>query len=333
MLAKPIFRRHEGLFSAQYQELKERTLTAGPLLFGTPGTLHQRTGTGYAYWYRVFYPVPGMQAEILVGRADDRAAESSMRSRMAFAEWSGRQVATLRKVAFQIADKRLARLLVELHNLGAFSAGLVVLGDLAGQAWLNELGVAVRQHRAAGAPDVALELGVQPAFLDTPTAEQLPFFQTAASPAVGIRLSGLDGLRISLGMPVPPPDGAMTASGGGWAVHGTPHYDYLLEAPESAAVLAGGHCIPVLLPQAARLVWYELNRCARNSGSKQAATLRRQALGLAAALVEHDPWALLTAWERAPTALTAPIHSLRDSALAEVGAHPELSDLLADCLR
>jgi len=29
-----------------------------------PGTLVKRQGTGYAYWYRVYYPVSGRQAEL-----------------------------------------------------------------------------------------------------------------------------------------------------------------------------------------------------------------------------------------------------------------------------
>jgi hypothetical protein len=38
-----------------------------------------------------------------------------------------------------------------------------------------------------------------------------------------------------------------------WAAQGIPRYDYLLEGPEAGAVLAGGHCAGVRLPQAARL--------------------------------------------------------------------------------
>ena len=67
MASGSLYRLHELAFRTQYAELKERTLGAGPLLPGTPGSLQQRTGTGYAYWYRVYYPVPGKQAETLMG--------------------------------------------------------------------------------------------------------------------------------------------------------------------------------------------------------------------------------------------------------------------------
>ena len=333
MLGKPLFRHHEALYSAQYRELKEQSLTAGPLLAGTPGTLHQRNGTGYAYCYRVFYPVPGIQAETLVGRADDKAAILAMRQRMELAEWAGRQVAALRKGGFQVADKRIARLLVELHNHGAFSAGLVVLGDFAVQAWLNELGARVRQQNTTVPVVTTLELGAQSSFPGSPEASRLPFYQLDDGCSTGIRLAGLGDLRISLGTPDKLPDSERRLAGGDWAAHWTPHYDYLLAAPESAAMLAGGQCIPVLLPQAARLVWHTLSCCTRSAAPEQTARSRLQALSLAAAVLEADPWTLLTAWEQAPPALTDPIRQQRNALLEEVFAHSDLRDLLTDCLR
>ncbi len=140
------------LFPDLSAELKERTLGAGPLLPGTPGSLQQRTGTGYAYWYRVYYPVPGKQAETLIGPADDLVALDAMRERMDFAEWSSKQVSALRKLGFQVADKSVGRVLVELHNLGAFEAGLTLVGTVPtpGAAAALSLGglAAFRRRRA-----------------------------------------------------------------------------------------------------------------------------------------------------------------------------------------
>ena len=78
MQTPALFREHELAFRTQYAELKERTLGAGTLLPGTPGTLHLRKGSGYAYCYRVYYPAPGKQAETLVGREDDIAAREAL---------------------------------------------------------------------------------------------------------------------------------------------------------------------------------------------------------------------------------------------------------------
>jgi hypothetical protein len=41
------------------------------------------------------------------------------------------QVRALRWLGFQVADKDVARVLVELHNTRLFAAGLVVVGTLA----------------------------------------------------------------------------------------------------------------------------------------------------------------------------------------------------------
>lgn len=333
MLPKPLFDRQEALYCAQYRQLKERSLTADALLAGTPGTLHQRNGTGYAYCYRVFYPVPGIQAETLVGRADDRAAIAAMRQRMEAAAWTARQVGALRKAGFQVADKRTARLLVELHNLGAFSAGLLVLGDLALQAWLNELGATLRSRRAVASAGAPLQLGAQASFLDLPVAPRLPFAPVDASPAMGIGLAGLDGFHVAIGLAASGANGEPKAAACPWAAQAAPADDYLLAAPESAAVLAGGHCIPVLLPSAARLVWYTLFECAAVAAPEHGAPRRALALALAAALIEQDPWALLTAWEKVPAALAAPIRSLHRNVVSEAGAHADLCDLLDDCLR
>lgn len=314
-----MFRHHEALFSAQYRELKEQSLTAGRLLAGTPGTLHRRSGTGYTYCYRVFYPVPGLQAETLIGRADDKAAEAAMQRRMASAEWVSRQVATLRKVGFQVDDKRTARLMVELHNLGAFAAGLIVLGNLACRAWLNELGVTTRSRPQAGAPATPLAFGAGATFFSADAAAQLPLVESSDSSILGVSVAGLQGMQVQL---VPRREFARTALD-----------DYLLEAPVSGAVLAGGHSIPVLLPQAARLVWQTLLASLALAQPEEMNATRHLALAVAATLIEDDPWALLTAWENAPAELTTGLRPLRDTCLDAARAHPDLCDLLADCLR
>ncbi|MCG2575733.1 hypothetical protein LZ012_01850 [Dechloromonas sp. XY25] len=339
MKAIPLYRRHETAFCTQYGELKERTLTAGALLPGAPGTLHRRQGTGYAYWYRVYYPTPGKQAETLVGRHDDSTAETVMRQRIAFSAWSGRQVVALRKLGFSVADKACARVLVELHNLGAFSAGLVVVGTLGHMAWHNELGIEVRARREAAKPRArqpGLEFGASRAWLQSPVANTLPFARVASEPATTTvaRLAGVRDLRIEFGVPADAAGNDVGVGGDMWSARSEPFHEFLLESPESGAVLAGGHCIPVLLPQAARLVWHTLFLSSQPGRlPAQAARERQLSLALGAALIDHDPWALLTAWERAPSAMTAMIRPLRTTVLAELAGYPELCDLFDDCLR
>ncbi|HLO64876.1 MAG TPA: GSU2403 family nucleotidyltransferase fold protein [Azonexus sp.] len=266
----------------------------------------------------------------------------AMRQRMAFAVWSNRQVSDLRKLGFAAADKDVARVLVELHNLGAFSGGLIVVGSLAHMAWQNELGIEVRTRREgvrSAARQAVLELGATRAFMESPLAGTLPFTPLPGEPARTVaRLGGVDGLPIEFRIPgndmASDMKDSLTVAGGRWSARNGPFYEFLLESPESGALLAGGHCIPVLLPQAARLVWHTLFLSSQTDRlPAQVAWERQQSLALGAALIDDDPWALLTAWEKAPAAMTAPIRPLRASLLAKLAGHPELRDLFDDCLR
>lgn len=340
MVSGSLYRLHELAFRTQYAELKERTLGAGPLLPGTPGSLQQRTGTGYAYWYRVYYPVPGKQAETLIGPADDLVALDAMRERMDFAEWSSKQVSALRKLGFQVADKSVGRVLVELHNLGAFEAGLTLVGTLAYMAWLNEFGliaVSARTQDIDLARRQRLKLAAPLHFLKAMQATGLPFAAVPGlpshAPSTSVKLPGVQGLRVDLLAPGEPIGRILALPELDWAAQAVPHYDYLLDNPEPGALLAGGHCIPVRLPQPARFVWHKLYASTRRSGfPEKAAKDRQQALILAAALNEHDPSALRDAWQAAPAAIREAICPLREQLLAALSAHPETRDTLADCL-
>jgi hypothetical protein len=335
-----LYREQELAFRTQYAELKERTLTASPLLPGTPGTLHLRKGSGYAYWYRVYYPAPGKQSETLVGREDDTTAANAMRERMAFAEWTASQVVALRKLGFQVADKATGRVLVELHNLGTFEAGMVLVGTLGYMAWLNELGaiaVGARTQDIDLARRQRLKLAAPISFLGSLQATGLPFVAVpglpSSAPSTSVKLPGVQALRVDVLAPGDHIGATIQVPELEWAAQAIPHYAYLLDSPEPGTSLAGGHCIPVRLPQAGRLVWHKLYASTQRSGfPEKAAKDRLQALTLAAILVEQDPWTLLTAWDAAPQAMTAPIRPLRESLLARATAHPELQDLLADCL-
>ncbi len=176
--SRPLYRPHELAYRTQYAELKERTRAAGALLPGTPGTLYERTGTGHAHWYRVYYSAPGKQVEDWVGGASEEAALGSMRNQIDFAQWTARQVSDLRKLEFQIGDKGVARVLVELHNRGAFEAGLTVVGTLCYMAWLNELGakaVTARTQDIDLARRQSLKLAAPLPFLENVLATRLPF--------------------------------------------------------------------------------------------------------------------------------------------------------------
>jgi hypothetical protein len=326
-----LYRLHELAFRTQYAELRERTAGAGPLLAGTPGTLYERRGTGNAYWYRVYYTAPGAQAEAFVAPAQDTEAVSAMRERIAFAQWTATQVGDLRKLGFQVADKGVARVLVELHNAGAFAAGLVVVGTLGFMAWLNELGartVAARTQDIDLARRQALRLAAPLPWLETVQATRLPFTAVpglpSSAPSTSLKLPGRDGLRVDLLAPGRSLGATVAVPELGWHAQGVPHYDWLLEEPASAAVLAGGHCVPVRLPRVERLVWHKLYASAnRPADDAKAAKDLLQAATLAAIEIEQHDLALEPSWRSVPTALRSAARKRLPALRRVLAEHPQ----------
>lgn len=335
-----LFRRQELAFRTQYAELKERSLQAGPLLPGTPGTLYLRAGTGNAYWYRVYYAVPGRQAESLVCREDDENSRQAMAERIEFAKWAATQTTSLRKLGFQVADKAVARVLVELHNLGVFEAGLVLVGTLAYMAWLNELGaiaVSARTQDIDLARRQTLKLAAPIEFLQTLQATGLPFSEVpglpSSQPSTSVKLPGVQGLRVDVLAPGTPLGHPIKIPELAWSAQAIPHYDYLLSDPEPAALLAGGHCIPLRLPQAARMVWHKLYAASKRQGfPEKAAKDRLQAATLAAALSEHDAESLMNAFAAAPEEVRKAVISQQAAIDKLLSAHQETRAVIGQCL-
>ena len=337
----PLYRPIELAFRTQYAELKERVLAAGPLLPGSPGSLVLREGTGYRHWYRVSYPVPGKAREEWVCKDGDTATLAAMRERIAQQDWVVRQVSALRKLGFQVADKQVARVLVELHNLGAFEAGLVLVGTLAWMAWLNELGgiaVSARTQDIDLARHHPLKLAASLSFLETMKGTGLPFAPVpglpSTTPSTSVKLPGVEGLRVDvltdgavLGQPVKLPEL-------GWCAQAVPYYDYLLADPEPGAMLAGGHCIPVRLPQAGRFVWHKFYASTQRKGfPEKAGKDREQGLVLAALIADSEPHVLEDALHAAPEPMRVAIRPLADRLAEAARDHPELVDVLRSCLR
>jgi hypothetical protein len=91
-----------------------------------------------------------------------------------------------------------------------------------------------------------------------------------------------------------------------WHAQTIPFYAYLLREPHPAALLAGGHCVPVLLPAPERFVWHKLySSAARQGFPEKAQKDLLQAATLAAVLVEQDDALLADALIAAPAGLVA----------------------------
>jgi hypothetical protein len=312
--------------------VKERAYATADLLPGSPGTLVKRAGTGHEYWYRSYYPAPRKRSEQFVGTVSDAAAHEAMQDRIANSEWTAKQVAALAKFGYQVADKVVAGVFVELHNRKILQAGLAAVGDLAYMSWLNEYGVAA--SAAKGLEEVelgrlqTLKLATTISFLSTLQATQLPFAELASTSnkkrPTAVKLPGAGGLRVSLFAPGPILGEIVPVPELEWHAQTVPFYGYLLDGGRPAAILAGSHCIPITLPEVARMVWHRLYASTRRVKDPTSAERDLvQAATLAAILVEQAGAVLRESYREAP-------RELRNAALSRL---PRLEKLLAEHLQ
>jgi hypothetical protein len=333
----PLYRPHEAAFCTQYAEAKERSRATGGLLPGTPGQLVPHEAAGRAYWYRRYYPVPGGKPQDdYVCKADDTAAVEAAREAIAFSDWMARQVRALRKLDFQVADKDVARVLVELHNQGLLGAeaaggGLVLVGSLAYMAWLNELGVravAARTQDVDLARRQPLKLAAPLSFLQAVQATKLKFSPIPSlslrNPATSVKLPGAAGLRVDLLADGPAIGQVIPVPELNWYAQTVPHFAYLLLDARPAVLLAGGHAVPVNLPSPERFVWHKLYAStARVADSNKASKDLLQAATLAAVLVEQDDAPLGEALAGAPAALVTAARARLPALRGLLMRHPQ----------
>jgi hypothetical protein len=330
----PLYRLHEIAIRTLYKEVKERANGTPELLPGTPGTLVKRAGTGHEYWYRSYYPAPSKRSEQFVGTVSNAAAYEAMQGRIAHSEWTTKQVAALAKFGYRVADKFVASVLVELHNRGAFKAGMVVVGTLACLSWLNEYGaiaaVAKTQEPLELARRQALKLAAKTSFLAMLQATQLPFAEAPGAsrkkPSTGLMLSG-GGLRVELFAAGPILGETVLVPELEWHALAIPFYDYLLEGSRDAGILAGGHCVPAMLPDVTRMIWYKLYASTRH-GRDLASAEKDLAIAatLAALLIERDGVLLRESYRTAPRALRNAAHSQLPRLERLLAEHPEARD-------
>jgi hypothetical protein len=337
----PLYRSLELNFHTQYAEVKERARTEPELLPGTPGTLTLRTIKGQGYWYRRYKAVAGKEVEDYVCRQDEAPAQQAMQGRIEAAVWMQSQVRQLRALGMQVADKDVARLLVELHNRQLFAGGLALVGTLAFMSLLNELGavaITARTQDIDLARRQALKLAAPVSFLQTVQATLLEFFPVPglapSTPSTSVKRPGAEGLRVDLLVPGTALGGVIAVPELAWHAQTVPFFDYLLQAPRAGAVLAGGHCIPANLPDPARFVWHKLySSTRRHSDTAKARKDLQQAAVLAAVLSDLEDGALEEAAAAAPAEVLEAAHT-RLAALQELlASHPTAVEVVHAALR
>jgi hypothetical protein len=332
----PLYRPHELAFRTQYAEVKERVNSTEFLLPGSPGTLVKRSATGRSYWYRAYQEATGKQAEDLVCRDTDENRYEQAVGEVEFAKWMGAQVRALRKLEFQVADKGVARVLVELHNTKLLASGLCVVGTLGYMAWLNELGaraVTARTQDIDLAARQDLKLAAPTSFLDVMAATKLGFHPVPSlSPEAGsssVKLAGAEGLRVDILTPGARTGVLVALPALHWNAQTIAHCDYLLHDTREAAVLAGVHCIPVRLPAPERFIWHKLySSVVRGNFPEKARKDLRQAVTLAAVLSEHDEDLLPDSATELPAGIRKALAARLTLLLRSLDPHPLIQNAL-----
>jgi hypothetical protein len=328
-----LYRLQEAAIRSLYTEVKERAKGVSELLPGTPGTLVKRAGTGHEYWYRSYYPVPRKRSEQFVSTVSNAAAFEAMQSRIAYSEWTSKQVAALSKFGYLVADKLSASVLVEWHNRGVFSSGMVVAGSLAYASWLNEYGAIAPALKTQEHVELArrqpLKLPTAATFAAIMQATQLPFTEIPGAsrkkPSTSVSVGA--GLTVDLVAPGAISGEVIAVPELDCHAQTMPFYGYLLEASHNAVILAGGHCIPVVLPDPTRMIWYSLYMSTRRR--KDAATLENDLLKgatLAAILIEQHGLVLRESYRGAPRELRNAAHSRLQRLEGVLAEHPQARD-------
>jgi hypothetical protein len=133
-------------------------------------------------------------------------------------------------------------------------------------------------------------------------------------------LRGAGGLRVDLLAPGPVLGGTVPVPELDWHARTIPFYDYLLEDGRAAVMLAGGHCIPIMLPEVMRMIWHKLySSTTRTQDPSKAEKDLVQAVTLASILCEQDGVSLRESFVSAPG-------KLRKAALSRL---PRIATLLA----
>jgi len=257
-----------------------------------------------------------------------------MLDRIEYASWTAKQVSALAKLRFQVADKGIASVLVELHNRRVLEAGLVVVGTLAYMTWLNEYGAmaaAARTQDLDLARRKTLKLAATIPFLSTIQATQLPFVSVpgmpSRTPSTPVKLPGAEGMRVDLLAPGPVLGEIVAVPELAWHAQAIPYYDYLLDAPKSSVMLAGGHCIPILLPDVSRMLWHKLYSSTHRAREPTRAEKDLvHAATLAAILVEQENSSLRQSFKDAPPKLRAAARARLPRLQALLAPHPQAQE-------
>ena len=176
-----------------------------------------------------------------------------------------------------------------------------------------------------------MKLAVTVPLLETLKGTDIEFFGVPglrpAAPSTSAKRLGKDDLRVDLlangpelGQSIPVPELR-------WHAQTVPHFDYLLQDHQPAAMLAGGHCIPVRLPALSRMAWHRLYSSTRRLVDRAKAEKDPwQAAVLLAALVDRDSANLGPSLVEAPEEVQQALRTRRPVLLDLLTAYPQAQE-------
>jgi hypothetical protein len=232
-----------------YEDCTARARTYLALPFGKPGRTLKKSVYGEKFLYREVAVLSGDVRLRKLGPLGSPEVEDADAIFHA-STWMPAALEQLRTLGFYSMARQLEEPLVRSFNLGLFSTGAVLIGQLAYQVWLNELGVHVPDH-APAAPDLDLALPEQAELDDAQLAFLKKCIRTKNS-RLHVHFEMAD-YSLYLKDRVKLPYEALLKR------HCfMPNLHYLTRSTKSAVALVGDYLVPIRLPSPGRVYWQKL---------------------------------------------------------------------------
>ena len=274
-----------------YQDCAARAADYLELPFGKPGRTLKKSVYGEKFLYREVDVLSGDVRLRKLGPVGSAAIEDADAVFHA-STWMPEALAHLRTHGFYSMARQLEEPLVRSFNLGLFSAGAVLIGQLAYLFWLNELGVKAPAH-APAAPDLDLALP-EHADLDDMQMVFLNKCIKTKNSRLHVHFEIAD-YSLYLRDRVKLPYEALLKRH--CFIH---NLHYLTRAAKPAIALVGDYLVPVRLPSPGRVYWQKLY-WSRLPDHPRAEVERQEALILGKALERAMPGELGAARREMPS--------------------------------
>lgn len=268
-----------------YQDCAARAATYLELPFGKPGRVLKKSVYGEKFLYREVAVLSGDTRLRKLGPLGSSVVDDADAVFHA-STWMPAALEQLREAGFYSMARQLEEPLINSFNLGLFSSGAVLIGQLAYLFWLNELGVCPPEH-ASAAPDLDLALPEHAALGEAQLAFLNKCIKTKNS-RLHVHFEMVDYSRYLKGRVKLPYEALLKRH------CFMPNLHYLTSAALPAMALVGDYLVPIRLPSPGRVYWQKLY-WSRLPDNPRAETERHEAFILGEALQRNLPSAIAMA--------------------------------------